>query len=500
MPPILARLLGSRSVLSGAALYVGMRWFDRLIGVISTVVLARLLTPDDFGIVALASIVLGLAAVMLDLGINIAVVQKSGLDRDDLDTAWTIRLIQNGIIAMVLLILAIPAARYYGDYRLQSVLWLLAFAYLIDGFTGMGPVIFQKRQQYAKEVSFYAARRLFGFLMTLLFAFALRNYWALVYGTILGNIGGVVLSHVMYRQLPRPTLKRWRGFLGASFWLAIRTMAGYVSQELDKFVVGRREGTAVLGGYTIASQIAAMPTSELLAPLNRALFPALAERKDEPLALRRMFLLSLAVQSVLALPASVGLAMVAGDLIPVVLGEKWHGAAPYLVALSLAYGTNALTHAGGNLLTALGEYRAQSLLHWVTAAFLAILLFVVFPLATAVEVAWFRAALGLLTVAIVTVLAFRALPSLSATDLYGVIHRPVVATLLMAALVAFVSEPLSEVIDWLALGVKVALGVTSYVTALLALWTVEGRPDGAERWLITRLTSLVIGGSGRNNT
>lgn len=490
----LSRLLSSRSVVSGAALYVGMRWFDRLIGVISTIVLARLLTPDDFGIVALASVVMGLAVVMLDLGIHIAVVQKSGLDREDLDTAWTIRLIQNAIIAMGLAAIAIPAARYYGDPRLEPVLWVLALAYLLDGFTGMGPVVFQKRQQYAREVAFYAAKRLVGFLVTMVLAFVLRNYWALIVGALVGNIGGVVLSHLMYRQLPRFTLARWRGFVGASFWLALRTMATYASQELDKFVVGRRDGTAVLGGYAIASQIAAMPTSELLAPLSRALFPALAAIKDDAAALSRMFLLALGIQCALALPASAGLAMVAGDLVPVMLGEKWVDAAPILAALALAFGANALTHSGSYLLTTLGRYRAQSLLQWGLAVSLAVLVFVAFPDSGAAQIAWFRVALALGSILAITVLSLRCLPRLGAGDLWAFVWRPILATLSMVAVLAVLAGPCSSFSAWAALSVKVLAGVSVYAVTLLALWRVAGCPDGAERWMLGRLRALVSRG------
>jgi len=487
----LSRLLSSRSVVSGAALYVGMRWFDRLIGVISTIVLARLLTPDDFGIVALASVVMGLAVVMLDLGIHIAVVQKSGLDRDDLDTAWTIRLIQNAIIAMGLAAIAVPAAGYYGDARLEPVLWVLALAYLLDGFTGMGPVVFQKRQQYAREVAFYAAKRLFGFLVTMVLACALRSYWALVVGTLLGNVGGVVLSHLMYRQLPRFTLTRWRGFVGASFWLALRTMATFASQELDKFVVGRRDGTAVLGGYAIASQIAAMPTSELLAPLSRALFPALAAIKEDEAALSRMFLLALGIQCALALPAAAGLAMVAGDLVPVMLGETWVDAAPILAALALAFGANALTHSGNYLLMTLGRYRAQSLLQWALAASLAVLMFVAYPESGAVQIAWFRVALALGSILAITVLSLRCLPRVGISDLWSFVRRPILATLIMVAVLAALAGPCASLSAWAALSVKVLAGVSVYAVTLLALWRGAGWPDGAERWMLGRLRALV---------
>lgn len=486
----LSRLLTNRSVVSGAVLYVGMRWFDRLIGVISTIMLARLLTPDDFGVVALASIVLGLAVVMLDLGINVAVVQRSGLDQQDLDTAWTIRLLQNAVIAAALCALATPVARYYGDVRLEPVLWLLALAYLLDGFTGMAPVVFQKRQQYAREVAFYSAKRLFGFLVTIALAFWLRSYWALVYGTLVANAGAMLLSHLMLGHLPRFTLSRWQGFLGASFWLALRSMALYASNELDKFVVGRRDGTAVLGGYALASQVAAMPTTELLAPLSRALFPAMAAAKDDGNALGRMFLLALGIQCTLALPAAAGMALVAGDLVPVMLGEQWREATPILIALALAFGANALTYAGGYMLTALGRYRDQSGVQWGMVISLALFVFVVSPSADATRIAWFRAVLAVGSVAAIAMLSLRCLPAISLHQLVAVVRRPIAATVVMSIGVVLLAQPFASLPPWAALSAKVVTGAAVYLAALVVSWNLDGRPDGAESWILARVGSL----------
>lgn len=483
----LSRLLNSRSVVSGAALYVGMRWFDRLIGVISTIVLARLLTPDDFGIVALAILILGLATVMLDLGVNVAVVQRSELDREDLNTAWTIRLLQNGAVALALTALAAPLSRYYGDLRLEPVLWLLAFAYFLDGLTGMGPVIFQRRQQYAREVTFYAAKRLFGFVLTLALALWLRSFWALVYGTVLANGGAVVLSYVMHRQRHRLTLERWRQFLGASLWLALRTMAGYALQELDKFVVGRREGAAVLGSYSLASQIAAMPTTELLAPLSRALFPAFAALKDDETELRRLFLLALGVQCALALPAAVGLAMIAGNLVPVLLGEKWISAVPIMVALSIGSAAHAITQSCGYLLTALGEFRSQSLLQWFLVAVLATLIFGVFKESGADELAWARVIVGGVSIVAVVMMTLRTLDNTSLGDITDAVRRPTLATGVMAASVWAVGLTFPNFAVWAILVTKMAVGVVVYVSTVWLLWNLDGKPEGAEAWILARL-------------
>lgn len=483
---LLSRLVKSRSVISGAALYIAMRWFDRAIGVVSTIVLARLLAVEDFGLVALASVVLGLATVLLDMGINLTVVQRHQIDRDDLDTAWSLRLLQNGIIAIALVIASTWIASYYGDSRLRPVILVLALAYLLDGFTGLGPVMFQKRREYAKEVAFFMAKRLFGFSVTVGLAVWMRSYWALVLGSLGASLFGMVLSYWMYRERPRFRLTRWRRFVGASSWLTIRSIGGYARTELDKFVLGQRGGAPILGAYAIADQIAALPSSELLQPTSRALFPAMAAKQDEPDELRRLYLAALGVQVLVALPASVGLAMVAHDLVLVALGPKWLQAVPILVALAMAYAASAISISGNYLLVTIGAFRAQALIHWALAFLLAALVFIMFPNADALQIAWFRAALGVCgTLAVIGVVRhhFRAL---GFRAVGAQVWRPALACVLMSVAVWVVSG-LDFPLPLLRLGLSIATGVTIYPVALLALWRTSGCPDGAEAWFIDRL-------------
>ena len=91
----------SNSVFSGAVLTVSMRWTDRLIGLVSTLILARLLVPEDFGIIAMASIVVGLTEVLFDLGVNVALIQNKSPTKGHYDTAWTLRLLQSGVAAIL---------------------------------------------------------------------------------------------------------------------------------------------------------------------------------------------------------------------------------------------------------------------------------------------------------------------------------------------------------------------------------------------------------------
>ena len=169
----------SVSAARGAVLVVGMRWIDRLIGLVSTLILARLLVPEDFGIVAMASVVVGLIDTLLDLGVGSALIQNRDAGREDFDTAWTMRVIQALGAALILWFAAPLAAEYFRDPRVVDVIRVMALAMLIGGFENIGIVAFQKNMEFGSDFRFFFFRRLAGFIVTISLAFWLHSYWAM---------------------------------------------------------------------------------------------------------------------------------------------------------------------------------------------------------------------------------------------------------------------------------------------------------------------------------
>lgn len=489
----LTRLMGARSIASGAVLYVAMRWFDRAVGVLSTIVLARVLAPDDFGIVALATVVVGIASMMLDVGVPIRLVQMERIDEEDVNTAWTIQLIEFLLIAGVLLGLASTVAGFYGDSRLEAVLQVQALSTGLAGLGNMSAVLFQRQRQYAREVSYYMMRRLVTFLVTLALALYLRDYWALIIGSLVGTVFGVALSYWMDPVIRKPTLSRWRGFAGASVWLTAWSMGRYASEQIDKLFVGKVGGSSALGAYTLADQVAAMPSSELLLPLNRAIFPALSQKQGAPDEFRRIFLSGLGIQAAIAVPASIGLALVSPELVAVLLGEKWIAAVPLLTVLALAYGMSGVTTAFNYLLIATGRFGGQAALYWANTVMLAALLSVLFWVnrLDVDSVAAARLVTALAFSAGVVVLALRGAHSVRFVDCLKVVWRVMLASAVMSVCVGALGwcGVVSNALFLLA--AKVVVGVVSYGGVLFLLWCASGYPEGAEQWAVAQFKRFV---------
>ena len=147
----------SRSVSAsvGALISVGIRWADRLVGIVSTIILARLLVPEDFGIIAMASLLIGLIEVLLDMGVNFTLVQNKHATQDDFDAAWTLRLIQTCLASVVVFLAAYPAAEYFRDPRVAGVVQVLSVWVLLGGFENIGIVNFQKKMEFGQEFRFF---------------------------------------------------------------------------------------------------------------------------------------------------------------------------------------------------------------------------------------------------------------------------------------------------------------------------------------------------------
>ncbi len=484
--PLSSRKIIRVSATRGALLVVGMRCVDRLIGFVSTLILARLLVPDDFGIVAMASIIVGLIDTLLDLGVGSALIQNKAATRDDFDTAWTLRLVQAGFAALIIWFAAPLAADYFRDSRVLDVIRLMSVTILIGGFENIGIVAFQKNMEFGRDFLFFFFRRVAGFVVTIGLALWWQSYWAMVIGALAGRSFGVVISYLLHEYRPRFSLIRLQKIWSFSQWILVRNLGNFGQLQTDKFLVGRRTDASTMGAYTLADEIAAMPTTELLAPLGRVLFPLFVDAAGDPQRLRRAFCKALGLQSLFALPAGIGLYMVSGDVVRLLLGERWLSAIPLMETLALISVVNALTHSGSYLLLALGKVSLQALLAWIQLALLAILAILVFPDTGVQGIAFIRLATSVLGLMVFVVLILRYVRVLNFMDFVVGVWRPMVATGMMALALSQIPH-----IDGVPLLIRllfsVGAGAAVYGLVILLVWRSSACEDGAESYLLEQI-------------
>ncbi len=476
------------SIARGAALTVGARWIDRFIGIASTIILARLLVPEDFGIVAIASLAIGLADTLLDLGVNVALIQNRNATQSHYDTGWTVRLAQTSMATLLLIVAAPYIADYFQDERLRAVIRALAFVLLLAGLENIGIIAFQKNMQFGAETRFLVIKRIAGFATTILAAIMLRSYWALVLGALTGRAIGVGLSYWVHPMRPRISLVAFREIFAVSQWILVRNLGAFLYNNLHKLMVARWSSAATMGAYTLADEIAEMPAAELMAPLNRVLLPAFAAAKEDLVELKRLFLLAQGVQTLLVVPAAIGLALVADELVAVLLGHKWMAAIPFLKVLAVVAVTHALTTAGAYVLLAMNRVRLSALSLWIEVSVIAAIGYSFLSESDAIYMAWLRLGAAMVGVGLSFALVLHALPGLRLAELLKNTARPLLATAVMSIAVLSVDAVLLPPI--VALIAKTVVGAIVFTAAVLGVWWLAGRPVGAESYLLAKSTEV----------
>lgn len=483
------------AVTRGVAWMVLARWVVKGLGLVSTVVLARLLMSEDFGLIAMAMIIVGLTQMLFSLGVDTALIQNPNADESHYNTAWTIRLIQNGLVAVVVFATAPLAEMYYSEPRVVQVLQALAISVAISGFSNIGTVAFRKELQFSREFKFQLIGKLVSVIPTIGLALWLRDYWALVFGILIGNVVGVALSYAMHPYRPRLSLVRAKEIWGFAQWLLVVNLGFYIYTKADQFVVGGTIGTAGLGSYSLASELAEIPTTELISPISRVVVPGYAKIKNEPGRLRAAYLNVHGVIAALAYPAAAGLALASPEIVPLLLGERWVHIIPILQILAIYAGLRAVFGNVGNLMIVQGTMKLLALLTWAELGLL---------VASAVVGGYFGGlvgiAIGKLSVALVMGGVYYAVAAsvcgIPVRDTLRTLYRPFIATAIMACtIVYFYPGPAAEHHLVLALVVKVFIGVFSYGSTLMALWFAFGKPDGAESVFVR-----TIGGRFRGNS
>jgi len=455
---------------------------DRGIGLVSTVVLARLLLPVDFGVVAMASSVIAVVELLSSFSFDVALIQHQRAGRDQLDTAWTLNLLFALVCAGAVALAAHPAAAFYSEPRLQLVIFVLAAGTLVQGFENVGVVAFRKELTFDKEFRFLLIKRSLNFAVTLTMAFLLRSYWALVVGMVTGRVLGVAVSYMAHPYRPRLSLSARAELFHFSKWLLVNNMLFFFNHRISDFVVGRLSGAHALGLLTVSYEISNLPSTELVAPINRATLPGYAQLSPNPEAFRQAFLKVLGMVAILVLPASLGIAAVADLLVPAIFGKHWLEAISLIQILAVFGGLHATQTNVGPALMALGKPRVLTLLASVHLVVLVVLLLILASRSGVLGAAWAVLLAYALTTPLVWIVVAKEV-GVRVGEIVGVLARPAVASLVMCAAVLWLKAWLATDL-YLTLSISVICGVLVYFGVLFLIWQLQARPPGSESRLL----------------
>lgn len=471
---------------------VSFKLVDRSLGLISTIVLARLLVPEDFGLVAMAMLLVGALQLLISFSFDISLIQNPQAGRDDFDTAWTFNVMFASACAVLLALTAPFAAGFYREPRLELVIYLLAAGFALQGLSNIGPVIFRREMRFDREFKFLLGKRMASVLVTLPLAFLLKNYWALVIGQLAGTVISVVLSYTVSDYRPRFSLAAKLALFHSSKWLMINNIVHFLNARTPEFIIGRLEGPQALGIYAISNEISTLPTTELVAPINRAAFPGYSRVASQLDELRASFLNVISMIALFALPAGAGVFAVADLMVPVVLGPKWHDAIPLIQVLAVYGVIQALQTNIGYVYMALRQNRIITVTACLQFATSTVLLFAGIKYWGALGAAWALLATVLIMIPVNQILIARHL-GLGSLDFFHKLLRPVIASTVMVVTVwtLKLNLDLGEKASLLGLLLCSFVGAVVYAVVLYLLWRSADQPNGPERVSFLKIENVL---------
>ena len=469
----------------GAGWMVAWRATTRILGLASTLILVRLLEPGDFGLIALAASFVLVVDAFSFIGAEDSLVREKNPSDALLNTAFTLNVLRACASALVVAALAVPAATFFDEPRLTSVILLLAAATALEGFSNIGTVAFRRSMAFEKEFRLQILPRLAGVIVGVTCAVILQNHWALVAGVLVQRVLRVGFSYAMHPFRPSFSLQEWRSIAAFSVWAWAIMVALQIRERSESIIIGRLLGTTYVGIYDTGKEIALLPTSELVHPACHAAYSAFAQSRndgDHPgdACLRVMGLLTL-----VSLPAGFGLSLIAAPLVRLAFGPQWLEAIPVIQALGIAGAFAVFGIVCGTLLRAHGLMRVSFRMTLIGTPVRILILLVVIPWgglqAAAIAVAGVLIASRFGTL-FVTFRHFHIPLSSCLTRVWRSLAAVAVMALALwwSGLGWTPRPPDSIVACALQIAESVSLGASVYVAVVVGLWLACGRPAGGE--------------------
>lgn len=365
----------------GVSWMSGFRVISRLMATVRGIILARLLTPAQFGVFGIASIILSFLEILTETGINVFLIQeRNNIDRF-INSAWMVSILR-GIFIFIGIIVASPfIINFFNIHDLYRFLFLISLVPLIRGFINPSIVKFQKELKFNKEFWLRITIYLFDSAVSILLAFIMRDAIGFVWGLIAGAILELILSFVIFKT--RPLLKFEFNFIkliiNRGKWVTAYGIFNYIAQEGDTIIVGKLLGAFPVGIYQMGYKFSTLPISEISDVVNKVVFPVYSKISEEKERLLKAFRKTLLAVSLPVVLLSLIIFFLPRTFFEILLGSQWGGIATILKILVIYGMLRAISGVSSSLFLAL---KKQSFVTGMTLVRVLVLAVTIVPLTT----------------------------------------------------------------------------------------------------------------------
>jgi len=436
---------------------------ERTLRFVRTIIVARLLSPTDFGLFGLACLAMDILDRFSETGVKTALIQKKEKSEEFLDTAWTINLLRNVFLFSLLFFGAPFIARFFNNLSAAPLMRVVGVIMIVRGITNIGTVYFIKELDFRKQFVLRSSGTLANVIVTLTTAFILRNAWALVWGYLAGSVANCIVSYIIHTYRPRFSfeLPKAKELLNFGKWIFGSSILIFLITQGDDILVGKILGLTALGLYQMAYAISNLPATEITHVISQVTFPAYSKLQSNIPKLKDAYFRILQLTLFVSLPLAAGIFFFGYDFTRIALGDKWLPMVPTLMLLSVQGAMRAFGATTGPLFQAVGKPRIATKLQFAQFIMMAI---IIYPLIKFFGI--FGAALSIVSTGIIVFLfvcekVFRIIRC-STHEFIGSLFAPLVSlvTMLLFLFLIRLRFPIHSLFNLLIL---VALGGSVYL-------------------------------------
>lgn len=347
---------GSRIVKTSFALSAS-RAVLQLLAILKVLILARILSPVDFGLMAIAATVLTTIESVTITGVDLNLVRKRESISEYIDTAWTISIIRGIILAILLFAGSGYIAAFFHSPESLGMLRTIGMVFVLRGFTNSYIVYFSKQLEIKNQIALNAAEILFDVIISITFSLIYRNAWGLVFGFLAAAAARAVISFLLHSEKPKLCFDRCKilelSRFGKFVWGT--NIAVFAGNKLDSIIIGKLLDAGSLGFYQMAQKLTEPLSKEIGSVMAQVLFPAYSLMQDDHARLQGAYLRTVKILFSIFLPMTLFFVLYSHQIIPLILGEKWRATIPVIQLLMAAGLFRSMFSIDGWLYYAMGK-------------------------------------------------------------------------------------------------------------------------------------------------
>jgi len=383
-------------IIKGIGLLILLSWFNRILGFFSIIILARILQPEAFGVMAIIILALQFTETLTDIGSEQYFIQKNNTTVADLNCAWSSNLLIKILTTLLFAIFSPLIAGYFELDHLTYAFLIISTFPTINALNNGWILQLKKNIDYKKITQVAAVSKLLGNVASITLALILQSYWALIIGTLLSSSLHVLFSYIFIQQRAMFDLTHWREQFQFSKWVVAKGVIGHIRAKFDSWFAMNIQGLTGLGAYNVSKDLVLLPSREFLSPISHVFFTAIAQSSnysdEQQLKIRK----ALTIITIIAFPIAAGWDVIATPFVHVVLGEQWLPHIPVIASLGALVVTFSIGNFISQLMTATGNVKSLFYYDVVTLAISLIVLIILIPYITNIEIlARYRIYIGL---------------------------------------------------------------------------------------------------------